>query len=378
MLANVLLVLWVLSFGAAGFFRGLAAQMLSFVGIVAGVIAGAAVAPHVLAGGDDSTWVPLASFVGASVGAVLFGLGAGRLAGGAHVALARHRALLLADRIGGALAGGLVGLALAWAAAVVLLHQPAFGLRHEMQRSELLAALVEAVPPEPVLRTLERFDPLPVLPQLAPGRLPPPDPSVLRSSGAERAADSVLKVEGTSCGLGVQGSGWVLRRGLVATNAHVVAGQSDTRVFVPGSEARDATVVYVDGTNDVALLRVAGLSASPLDQSGDGEYPRPAVLLGYPQDGPLTATAVTAGAPRTVIAPNAYETRVAPRQIVPLRGRVQPGESGGPVVDERGRVVAMVFGGARDGGGGFAVPLSLVLRGLDRPLRPVSAGPCVG
>ena len=79
-----------------------------------------------------------------------------------------------------------------------------------------------------------------------------------------------------------------------------------------------------------------------------------------------------------MIAPNAYETSVAPRQIVPLRGRVQPGESGGPVVDERGRVVAMVFGGARDGGGGFAVPLSIVLRGLDRPLRPVPAGPCVG
>ena len=72
---DVLLVLWVLSFGAAGFFRGLAAQMLSFVGIVAGVIAGAALAPHVLAGGDDSTWVPLASFVGASVGAVAFGPG---------------------------------------------------------------------------------------------------------------------------------------------------------------------------------------------------------------------------------------------------------------------------------------------------------------
>ena len=166
MLANILLVLWVLSFGAAGFFRGLAAQMLSFVGIVAGVIAGAALAPHVLAGGDDSTWVPLASFVGASVGAVAFGLGLGASRAARTYRLARHPALLLADRIR-RWPEGWSGSRLHGPPPSSLLHQPAFGLRQEVQRSELLAALVEAVPPEPVLRTLERFDPLPVLPQLA-------------------------------------------------------------------------------------------------------------------------------------------------------------------------------------------------------------------
>jgi hypothetical protein len=78
-----------------------------------------------------------------------------------------------------------------------------------------------------------------------------------------------------------------------------------------------------------------------------------------------------------VLAPDAYDRRVSARVVVPLRGKVQPGESGGPVVDSRGGVLAMVFAGAKKGASGFAVPVDLVLRGLSTPLRRVSSGPCV-
>ena len=101
------------------------------------------------------------------------------------------------------------------------------------------------------------------------------------------------------------------------------------------------------------------------------------MLLGYPRDGRLTASAGTAGAPRSVLAPDAYGRGVRLRMVVPLRGRVERGGSGGPVVDGRGEVLAMMFGGERTGRGGYAVPVDLVLRGLRRPLRPVSAGPCL-
>jgi S1-C subfamily serine protease len=63
--------------------------------------------------------------------------------------------------------------------------------------------------------------------------------------------------------------------------------------------------------------------------------------------------------------------------VVPLRGAVQPGESGGPVVDRRGRVLAMIFGGTRDGDGGYAVPVELVLDAASERLRPVPSGPCI-
>ncbi|MDQ3858817.1 MAG: trypsin-like peptidase domain-containing protein, partial [Actinomycetota bacterium] len=108
-----------------------------------------------------------------------------------------------------------------------------------------------------------------------------------------------------------------------------------------------------------------------------GRYPRPVVLLGYPRDGALVATPATAGVPRTVVASDAYDRRLRARLVVPLRGRVEPGESGGPVVDRHGRVVAMVFGGSRGVRGGFAVPVELVDAGLGRASRPVSSGPCV-
>jgi S1-C subfamily serine protease len=247
-----------------------------------------------------------------------------------------------------------------------------------VQRSALLPTLIESVPPDSVLRTLEGIDPLPILPQLIPRDLPEPDPSVLRSPGARSAARSVVKVEGSSCGLGIQGSGWVVRRTLVATNAHVISGERDTRVLTPDGASLAATVVYRDAGDDVAILRVPGLTTPVLETDDSDDFPRPVVLLGYPGDGALVAVAATAGSPRRMLVPDADDRGVGLRRVVPLRGRVRRGESGGPVVDAKGRVRAMIFGGTRGGNDGFAVPVDAVLGALDGPLQPVDPGPCAG
>jgi S1-C subfamily serine protease len=185
---------------------------------------------------------------------------------------------------------------------------------------------------------------------------------VLESPGAGVAAESVVKLEGTACGVGTQGSGWVVRPGLVATNAHVIAGHRGTRVLVPNGQDLSAQPVYVDVTNDIALLRVSGLEAASLRTRAEADRPLPVALLGYPRNGPLTATAGTAGEPRTVLSPDAYGRGTHARVVVPLRGAVQPGESGGPVVDRRGRV---------------AVPVDLVLDAAGERLRRVPSGPCI-
>ncbi|MBD0289965.1 MAG: MarP family serine protease [Thermoleophilia bacterium] len=374
--ADVFLVAWLGLFALAGAARGLVAQLLSLTGVVGGILVGAWLAPKVFAVGGQS--VPLASLVGAGLGAFALGIVSARLAGGAGAYLRRRAALRALDRVGGAAAGGTLALALAAVLGLVALHEPELGLRRAVQRSTLWPPLVRAVPAEPLLRALERFDPLPVLAGVAPRALPPPDPSVLSRPAARAAASSVVKVEGSSCGLGVQGSGWVIARELVATNVHVVSGQKETTVAAPGARPLAATVVSLDPRNDVALLRVPALAARPLRVSRQAASPRPVVLLGYPRDGPLTATAGTAGAVRTVVTTDAYGNRPGPRSVVPLRGRVQPGESGGPVVDRRGHVAAMIFAGARSGGGGYAVPVELVLRAAARPLARVDPGPCAG
>lgn len=374
-LADVVLLLGVALFAFLGFSRGLAAQTLSLGGLVVGAVIGSLVAPYLLS--ENSPWTPLAGLAGALVGAFVLGTLAAVLGRPVRAFLAARPALGLVDRLGGVVAGGVLALALGWLVAVLALQQPALGLRGEVRGSVILPRLVRAVPPDAVLAALNRFDPLPLLPGVE-ARLPAPDPSVLRSSAARGAADAVVKVEGISCGVGTQGSGWVVSHELVATNAHVLAGHESTRVLAPSGQSVGAHAVYVDATNDVALLRAPGLATAALGTAPAAELPRPVALLGYPRNGPLTATAATAGDARTVLAPDAYNRRVRPRVVVPLRGRVQPGESGGPVVDRRGRVVAMIFGGTRNGQGGYAVPVELVLRAREEPLAPVSSGPCIG
>ena len=372
---DLLLVAWIAIFALQGAYRGLLAQALSLIGFGIGALAGSWLAPQFLA--DNSPWVAFASLVGAVVGASLLGAASVSIAESPRRFLAFRPGLRLLDSVGGAGLGGALGLALAWLLAVVALHQPGLGFRNDVRNSTILPKLMRAVPPDRVLQALNRFDPFPEL-ALGGGRLPPPDASVLQSTGAKTAAGSVVKLHGTACGLGTQGSGWVVRKALVATNAHVIAGEHQTTILAPNGQTLDAQPVYVDSQNDVALLRVPSLALDPLAVDRDGKFPRKVVILGYPRDGPLTGTAATAGSPRTVIAPDAYDRRVGARMIVPLRGRVQPGESGGPVVDSRGRVIAMVFAGAKRGPNGFAIPVELVLRGAAKPLRPVSSGPCVG
>jgi S1-C subfamily serine protease len=374
-LTDILVILWVGIFVVQGAYRGLVAQTLSLIGLGIGALAGSWIAPRLL--DDNSAWLSFASLVGAVLGASLLGAASATLAESPRRFLALRPGLRLLDSAGGGAVGGALGLALAWLLAVVALHQPGLGFRKEVRGSTILPKLMRAVPPDRVLQALNRFDPFPEL-ALGVAPLPPPDPSVLQSPGTRAAAGSVVKIHGTACGLGTQGSGWVVRRSLVATNAHVIAGERDTRVLAPNGQALSAQPVYVDSRNDVALLRVPSLAVSPIPADRDESFPEPVVILGYPRDGALTGTAATAGAPRSVIAPDAYDRRTGARVVVPLRGKVQPGESGGPVVDRGGNVVAMVFAGAKNEPSGYAVPVDLVLRGVSTRLQPVSAGPCLG
>jgi S1-C subfamily serine protease len=371
---DVLLLLGVAVFSILGAHRGLAAQALSLGGLALGAVLGSVVAPHLFP--ENSAWLPVAGLMGALLGAFFLSFAARALGEPVRAFLASHPPLGTLDRIGGIALGGLIALAVGWLLAVFALHQPALGLRAEVRGSAILPRLLSAVPPDKILQALNRFDPLPLLPGLG-ERLPPPDPSVLESPAAQAAAGSVVKLHGTACGVGTQGSGWVVRPGLVATNAHVIAGHDATSVLASNGESRSGRAVYVDATNDIALLRVRDLSAGRLATSTRDDRPQSVALLGYPRNGPLTATAGTAGTARTVLSPDAYGRGTRPRVVVPLRGGVQPGESGGPVVDRRGRVVAMIFGGTRDRKGGYAVPVSLVLTAAEGKLRAVPSGPCI-
>lgn len=356
-----------------GLRRGLVAQLLGLAGLIAGALVGARLLPGFLDEQALAVWRPYAPLAGAALGAFGGQLVAGVAAGTLRSVFVRGP-LRLVDSLGGLALGMAVGVGLAWIGAVVALHEPRLGLRDDVRRSDVLLTLTRTLPTEALLETLARFDPLPLLARLPGGELPRPDRSVLGSSATRTAAASVVKVVGKACGLGLQGSGWVVSSELVATNAHVIAGERQTQVLVPDGERLEAIPVYVDHRDDVALLRVEGLDAPVLPAvTGLGE-PRPVVILGYPHNGALTASAATAGPPERILID--VDGRRHSRRVIPLRGRVEPGDSGGPAVDRRGRVVAMTFAAASESSGGFGVPVRTVLRAARAPLEPVSTGAC--
>src|SRR5204862_4698047 len=115
----------------------------------------------------------------------------------------------------------------------------------------------------------------------------PPSKSVLRDPVIRRASHAVVRVIGTACGVGVEGTGWFARGDLVVTAAHVVAGEDDTRVQIPDVDGlHDAEVVAFDPRNDVAVLRVTGASVRALELAEPTNGAAVAVV-GSPEYGPL-------------------------------------------------------------------------------------------
>ena len=183
---------------------------------------------------------------------------------------------------------------------------------------------------------------------------------------------------GTACGLGVEGSGWVARPGLVVTSAHVVAGQRDTHIVThDGSQTLDATTVAFDVRNDVAVLRVPRLEARalPLASPTPGA---PVAILGYPENGPLTSTPGRVGRTTTVVTKDAYGRGPVLRPITVLRGRVRHGNSGGPALDASGAVQTTVFAAKVGEDAGYGVPDDVVRKALDGAREPVDTGNCTG
>jgi S1-C subfamily serine protease len=162
------------------------------------------------------------------------------------------------------------------------------------------------------------------------------------------------------------------------TNAHVVAGESDTTVTPAGSSTSlDATPVHYDPSNDLALLRVNGLDDRPLIFADEVQSGAPGAVIGYPENGPLTITPARVGATGPVITDDSYGRGPVTRQLTALRGDVRSGDSGGPLVDGDGRVLGTVFAATTQGKpGGYAVPNSVVAGALSDSSGAVSTGPC--
>ena len=360
----------------AGMRRGLVVTALSFGGLVAGAYAGSRVAPHLLRGGSGSAWTPLAGLIGAMLGAVLLQTLAG-IAGSMARGGLRLTPLRLVDSFGGLVVGAAAGVVLVWVlSATALLVPGQASLRRDVQRSAVVRRLDQAVPPRRLLKLLARIDPFPSIAGPTPPSTPP-SPQIAGSAAVRHAAQDVVRVLGTACGVGVEGSGWFATDDLVVTAAHVVAGERDTGVEIPGlSGVHAADVVAFDPHNDIAVLRVQQRAsfALPLVDPQPGAA---VAVVGYPEDGPLQSTPGRIGRTAVALTQDAYGNGPVERTITALSGDIRHGDSGTPAIDANGAVEATIFAARLGTTGGYGVPSSVVRRVLDfAGTASVSTGSC--
>ena len=360
-----------------GFRQGLIVGALGLGGLAIGAVLGSRLAPVILESGSNSPYAPMFALLGAIlVGSLAVTIGA---TVGASIRGATVRGPFgeIIDGIGGAVLLAALALGIVWVVGAVALYAPEAGnLRKEVQRSILLGAVNDVMPPSgPLIQALYRIQPIPQI-AVSPGQIDAPEGGAGDSTDVRRASASVVKVVGTACGVGVMGSGWVVAPGIVVTNAHVVAGQDDTRVETNDGQISAATPIAFKPRNDIAVLAApVDLPALPvLSAAPEGTS---AAVIGYPNDGPLTITPARAGETKRVFGEDAYGSGPFEREMLSLRGSVRRGNSGGPVVDRAGRVLGTVFASTTEGPpGGLAIPNNVVRRIVTGANGEVETGPC--
>jgi S1-C subfamily serine protease len=375
-IVDLVIVALVALMALQGFFRGFLVGAAALVGFIGGALIGSRIAPLLLSGGAHSPYAALFSLGGA----VLLGGVLGSVFEGVARRLRRFiwlPGLRIVDRVLGAALTACIGLGTAWIIGAVLLQTSTqlslpSSFRHSIARSLILRNLNAALPPSGILNALGRIDPIgSVSGRIA--NVAAPSPRIIYAAGVSNAAASVVRILGTACGFGVEGSGWVAGPGLVVTNAHVVAGESDTVVQLRGVGRRlPARVVVFDPHNDIAVLSVPGLGAAPLKLDLNPPTPVPGesgAILGFPLNLSFNAQPARLGSTQMTATTNAYGNP-AMRLISSLRGLVRSGNSGGPIVDAAGQVIATVFAEITNvpasKPSGLAVPDSIVALELRR------------
>ena len=362
-----------------GYRQGLIVGALTLFGFGAGAFAGSRIGPLLLTKGSHSPYAPLCAALGALLVGALMAVTVESFALGLRERFVRRPFLLAADGAGGAALIASVALGLAWVFGAVLLHAPSTAqLRADIQQSLILRSLNDVLPPTgPLLNALDRVDPAPtVLGPAAP--VAAPDAQIASDPDVLRAGDSVVRVLSTACGLGIEGSGWAVEPEVVVTNAHVIAGSDDTTVTTQDGVELEATPIYYEPRQDLALLRV-GAALPPLPVGSERSEGEDGAVLGYPENGPYALSPARIGETRATISEDSYGNGPVERTIVAMSGTVRSGNSGGPLVDPRGRVVGTVFAATTSGPrGGFAIPAEEVRGALRRAADEVETGPCTG
>lgn len=272
-----------------------------------------------------------------------------------------------------------------WLSAAVVKSLPFDGFRQQLSDSKIVSSLENNLPyaPNIIAGLGHLIDPngFPQVfigtPDRDPGQINLPSSSELNDAVVKDRA-SVVKIVGQGCGGLVDGSGFVVGSNLVVTNAHVVAGIS--RQFVVDSNGRhSATAVWFDPDLDLAILRVSNLAGEPLPLKDEPVADRTAaVVLGYPGGGSFTANPASILDQFIATGRDIYGRGVSDRNVYEIAADIEPGNSGGPLVNAAGEVIGVIFARSTSYDNvGYALTMDAVIDAISKASAansPVSTG----
>ncbi len=358
-LVDLILIALIIMFALNGYRQGFLVGALSFVGFFGGALVGLQVAPLFVSHVDSPVTRVLIS-LGSVFGLALIGQTAAAWAGTRLRLAIRTEQAKRVDDIGGIFVSVLALLLVAWMVAGPLASSTMPSVARSVRNSVIIGA-VDAVMPDQArvlyngLRdTIGNGDFPNVFGDLTPTRareVQPPDPKLANSAAVRQARASVVKITGTapSCQRRIEGSGFVFAPHHVMTNAHVVAGTRGALAVELNGSRRAGKVVYYDPAEDLAVVYVPSLEAPALPWApGDAETGDDAIVIGFPLNGPFTATAARIRDVRDVQGPDIYESRTVVREVYTIRAQVHSGNSGGPLVAADGDVLGVIFAAALD------------------------------
>jgi S1-C subfamily serine protease len=337
----------------SGYIEGFVLGACATLGLLAGAAVGIWGVPRILDNFSPSVSVSFAALVlvvilasiGRTIGAVL---------GNKLRNKVSWRPVKFLDALGGAALAAVSVLIVSWVLGVAVSGARIPSVTSAVRGSHVLAK-VDEVLPSGADRALQAFndvvntDLFPrFLDPFVPERIretQPPDGQIARQPLVRDAYSRIAKVTGVaSCSRGLEGSGFVYAPKRVMTNAHVVAGVSSPQVEV-NNKKYDATVVVFDPEVDIAVLYVPGLDdkVKPLSFDYTGKADDPSVVLGYPENGPFDSEPARIRSEERLRGPDIYGDRTVTRQAFSIWASVRPGNSGGPLLSNKGTVYGVVF-----------------------------------
>ncbi len=388
---DVVIIVFLITFAASGLRRGLSGVALALAGLLAGLFLGAVIAPPLArAITQDRTTQPLFA-IGIFVGVALLIEGIGAAIGIGIRQRTQHTVLLgKADSGVGAVLAIVAGLAATWYLGLMFSQSPWITLDTQISNSSIERSLDRFMPRPPgFLATIGNLfrpgdfpNPFSTILNIPPAQVA--IPPLVNTAGIRQAAGVTSKVIAAGCGGGAEaGSAWPLAPGYFVTNAHVVAGSSTVEVDTPNGAHHGARVVLFDPDTDLAVLYTPGFALRPLVLVNSLPTPgTDGAVIGYPGGNAEQVVPAAVSGTESAHGYNIYGDTLVTREIEVLAARVIPGNSGGPIVNDNGQIIGVVFAASTtEPNVGYALSIPQVypdlLAGRHRTAA-VSTQACVG